>query len=323
MYVLAKGYVIDQCLSWDSSRADTVQLRLLRTILEANQNTAYGIDHNFPALVQLNDSDIVAAYQAKQSPTTYADIAPYIARIQKGEARVLTHSPVVHLGLTRGKHLLPVTQNSLAIAELYGPPLMYKALFTARPTTFISLQRSLFFRLRFPPTSTDALRILPGVEALMSGSGSHAAPQFLSVVPFRFFDGVFSHAQSLYLQQLHALYDSKLGSIHSLFLEDSIAFLDTLEQHWSHLSDDLKIGEVLDVVQPELLSDGMRAPSASEAQKLMQDLAPIKDEARAIEVERIFQPEQSKNRVRLLWPWLTVFIGASPQFAQDSQTIAR
>ena len=142
IYMRSKGYFLRRKLEWDTERADTIQIKLLRNIIEANANTVYGVDHNYSKLLALNDTEFLQTYQHQPS-ISYTELDPYLTRIIQGEQKVLSYAPVVHLAQTKGGHLLPRTPQSLKIMERYGKPFMYQSLFQARPGSFISLQKTL------------------------------------------------------------------------------------------------------------------------------------------------------------------------------------
>jgi hypothetical protein len=79
----------------------------LRAQLARHATSAYGREHDFGAI---RDCDTFA----RRVPlTSYADVAPYIARIQAGEKNVLSADPVTHLvptsGTTGARKLIPFT----------------------------------------------------------------------------------------------------------------------------------------------------------------------------------------------------------------------
>jgi GH3 auxin-responsive promoter len=84
------------------------QRRKLRVLLRANANTAFGRAHQF---------ETIASYEefARRVPLSdYAAIEPWVARIRKGENKVLTCEAVTHLvptsGSTAGRKLIPFTR---------------------------------------------------------------------------------------------------------------------------------------------------------------------------------------------------------------------
>jgi hypothetical protein len=83
------------------------QAQVLKGILRANRDTAFGVAHGFGRIADAK------AYQACVPLLTYDDIAPYIARIGSGERNVLTREPVEFLqptsGTTAGEKLIPYT----------------------------------------------------------------------------------------------------------------------------------------------------------------------------------------------------------------------
>jgi hypothetical protein len=83
------------------------QQRLLGEMISANRATWFGQRHGFDAIGSR------AAYQERVPCATYADLAPLIERVARGEPNVLTAEPVRLLeptsGTTIGEKLIPYT----------------------------------------------------------------------------------------------------------------------------------------------------------------------------------------------------------------------
>jgi hypothetical protein len=83
------------------------QERVLLSYLRRNSDTAVGREHGF------NSIRSVAEYQARVPPVSYDDMAPLVHRAARGEARVLTRTPVERLvptsGSTAAAKLVPFT----------------------------------------------------------------------------------------------------------------------------------------------------------------------------------------------------------------------
>ncbi len=90
---------------------EAVQGRWLTRFLEANADTAYGRAHGY------RDIHSVAQFRERVPVTNWESLAPWIARIERGEREVLTHEPVRVLERTSGsvagpKHV-PYTEGLL------------------------------------------------------------------------------------------------------------------------------------------------------------------------------------------------------------------
>jgi hypothetical protein len=88
----------------ESANAQQVKLREL---IERNANTAFGKAHGLQAISSYEEF-------ARRVPVSdYATLEPWIARIKRGEANVLTREPVTHLvptsGSTGARKLIPFT----------------------------------------------------------------------------------------------------------------------------------------------------------------------------------------------------------------------
>jgi hypothetical protein len=93
--------------AWASQHVARTQEKLLRQILHASRDTAFGREHRFADITDPR------TYQRRVPPADYDDFADAIRRIAAGEPRVLTEEPVVLLeptsGTTGGEKLIPYT----------------------------------------------------------------------------------------------------------------------------------------------------------------------------------------------------------------------
>jgi hypothetical protein len=89
------------------NRPAETQQNLLRRLVENNATSAYGRTHHFGAINNYED------FTRRVPLVDYEDLAPWIDRIRRGEARVLTSEPVTHLIPTSGssgaRKLIPFT----------------------------------------------------------------------------------------------------------------------------------------------------------------------------------------------------------------------
>jgi hypothetical protein len=85
----------------------SVQERVLMSCVHRSRDTVFGREHGFETIRS------IAQYQAKVAPASYDDISPIVQRAARGEAHVLTRSPVERLvptsGSTAGAKLVPFT----------------------------------------------------------------------------------------------------------------------------------------------------------------------------------------------------------------------
>ncbi len=86
---------------------EETQQRILRQLLSRNSRTAYGRAFNFESIRNYED------FKNRVPISDYEDLAPWIERIKRGEASLLTAEPVSHLiptsGSTGGRKLIPFT----------------------------------------------------------------------------------------------------------------------------------------------------------------------------------------------------------------------
>jgi hypothetical protein len=83
------------------------QRRILRRLLDINASCAYGRTHGFGEIRNYDE------FRERVPTVEYDDLEPWIARITRGEQRVLTRDPVTRLvptsGSTAGRKLIPYT----------------------------------------------------------------------------------------------------------------------------------------------------------------------------------------------------------------------
>jgi len=97
---------------WERQTRDPAiaQKRLLREIVQRNQDTAFGKNHGFTSIKSVDDF-------RKQVPTgDYESLRPYIERAKQGEKAVLTSEPIMMFTMTSGStgepKLIPVTEST-------------------------------------------------------------------------------------------------------------------------------------------------------------------------------------------------------------------
>lgn len=66
-------------LMGDARRATAVQDRLLKSLIRANAESAYGVEHGFSSIRNYDD------FQARVPVNRYADIAPWVERVKSGD----------------------------------------------------------------------------------------------------------------------------------------------------------------------------------------------------------------------------------------------
>jgi hypothetical protein len=95
-----------------------VQAGVLRSILQQNQNSAFGQQHRFADLLQADDASLAARYASLVPIARYEDLQAAIARIAAGEQQVLTEAPVIAFeetgGSSGGHKQIPYTLAGLA-----------------------------------------------------------------------------------------------------------------------------------------------------------------------------------------------------------------
>ena len=145
-----------------------VQSGLLRTRLEANVSTSYGVDHGFSDLLSKasKSSDaLVDAFRSQLPLTRPEDYVSYVDRVANGEASVINAEPETMLAATSGtsgrRNLLPNTPTMSSTFFSRGILVVFDTLRRTCPEAF-SLQRTC--KLAFAPSwtfSVGGLRIGP------------------------------------------------------------------------------------------------------------------------------------------------------------------
>lgn len=108
------GSIVPNTLAFERAlgRPEETQRRKLRALLRAQEDTAFGREHGFRHV------DDVAAFQRRVPVRDYAEHAPWVDRIARGETNVLTSEPVRMLertsGSTAGDKWIPFTAGLLA-----------------------------------------------------------------------------------------------------------------------------------------------------------------------------------------------------------------
>jgi hypothetical protein len=86
---------------------EIAQQERLRTYLDQNRHTAFGLAHNFGSIRNYEE------YAQRVPPMDYESLQPWIERIRRGEPNVLTSEPVTRLvptsGSSGGRKLIPFT----------------------------------------------------------------------------------------------------------------------------------------------------------------------------------------------------------------------
>ena len=92
-------------------RPDVAQEQKLLGIVRRNRDTVYGKEHRFERIRSIKD------FQACVPPSTYATLSPYIERLRRGEANVLTAEQPLMFATTSGttgrSKYIPVTPSYL------------------------------------------------------------------------------------------------------------------------------------------------------------------------------------------------------------------
>lgn len=109
-----------------AERPQDVQNGLLRRLVKANADTAFGKDHGFASIRTEDD------YRRQVPIRDYEGLRPYVNRITAGEQAVLTSAAPRMLNMTSGTtgepKYIPVTPESMKLASSFSLEWIYRAL---------------------------------------------------------------------------------------------------------------------------------------------------------------------------------------------------
>ena len=121
-----KGSGLARKLDRAAERPQNVQNDLLRRMVKANANTAFGKDHGFASIRTEAD------YRRQVPIRDYEGLRPYVNRITAGEHTVLTAAAPRMLNMTSGTtgepKYIPVTPESMKLASSFSLEWIYRAL---------------------------------------------------------------------------------------------------------------------------------------------------------------------------------------------------
>ena len=167
----------------DCAAFERTQRTLLRNLLAQNAATAYGRAHGFGALA--TSEDVVGAYRRRMPLATYADVEPYVKRIEEGEENVLNAAGETMLARTSGTSgrvaLLPTTAAMSSTFFVRGILVVFDVL--ARRGCLDHLQHSC--KLAFRATPRFTCRVLHDHHRRASTRPTHRRAQVHGPRPAR------------------------------------------------------------------------------------------------------------------------------------------
>ena len=255
--------------------APALNTQALRDTLKRNAGSVYGVKHDFQRL--LAASDLVAAFQAQVSLSTYGDYEPYITRIASGETNVLTRDPVHMLagsaGTTGRPKRIPRTRRAqrhhMALVVLAGQAVVDQGVPGARlPYRGISLMS--FYAP--PAPETGRIPVMAGPNAGIARVRRYIPVLWCAPEPVY---GVADPVAAFYLHALFALRDADALYIETPFASQVAGWLGLIQSRQAELLRDLQLGTVTTelpltdderhALQPHLHADPARAAAVAAA----------------------------------------------------------
>ena len=201
----------------DCAAFERTQRTLLRDLLRQNAATAYGRAHGFGALA--TSEDVVGAYRRRMPLATYADVEPYVKRIEAGEENVLNAAGETMLARTSGTSgrvaLLPTTAAMSSTFFIRGILVVFDVL--ARRGCLDHLQHSCKLAFRATPRFTDrGLRVGPNSSGPQDRSFEKLR-RVLYSTPRAGYE-ILDDEAALFVHALFAAKDANLGLVEANFV---------------------------------------------------------------------------------------------------------
>ncbi len=227
-------------------RSEAINQHTLRSLLTANANTEFGLNHHFTEA--LDSIRPVEAYKARVPLQTYSDVEPFIDRIARHEPNILTAEPVEFFAGTAGTTAqlkrIPRTKASRELSMRYIAMLSRGAIQRELPGGMAALQGrginlmsgagSTFSRPgeipTFASTNSGIKHIRQHIPRLWT---SPALVYELTDIP-----------SALYLHALFGLYDPAVSYLSSIFATHLTVWFDLIERNLEQLLADISSGTI-------------------------------------------------------------------------------
>jgi hypothetical protein len=269
-------------------RARAVDAEALRRILVANQCCEIGRKHAFATLAR-----DPGAFRRAVPLQRWADVAPDVDRMARGEGGVLCTEPVIFFALSSGttgaSKRIPATATSFAWQRRY-----YTGLNPAVPAARVPLAGAPYQGISLLSAAGVKRSTEGGIPiALASANGlsrvKRIAP-YLWTSPWTVFE-VEDMDACWYLHALFGLRSPTVKFLNAVFAPHLLSWLQFVEARWEPLLRDIADGRVgAEVALPA-------------AQRRALDAALRPDPARAADLARAARPG-SPGLVRRVWPWI-------------------
>lgn len=280
-----------------TARARQIQEEQLRTILQQNASTEYGMRYGFSHI------HTVQEFQDRVPLSCHRDYEPYIDRLLSGGTCQLTKEEPVYFAITSGStgtpKYVPVTETDMAIHYnyIYGgvfgmvqehcPQVPPEALFGK------IFQVGEFAKTHLPGGQMCGVRSA-SLYQWLDREGAFDASDYCVPKGVLFPDKV---EDLTYVKVRFALAERNITAIHSVFLHRVVGILDYIRKNWALLLKDLAAGTV---------DSGIPLPEHWR-QKVCQWLPP--DPRRAEELRALRLDAHPEDMVPRIWPNIRYIVG--------------
>jgi len=261
----------------DCAAFERTQRTLLKDLLAQNAETAYGRAHGFGALA--TSEDVVGAYRRRMPLATYADVEPYVKRIEAGEENVLNAAGETMLARTSGTSgrvaLLPTTAEMSSTFFVRGILVVFDVL--ARRGCLDHLQHSCKLAFRATPRFTDhGLRVGPNSSGPQDRSFEKLR-RVLYSTPKAGYE-ILDDEAALYVHALFAAKDANLGLVEANFVTLPARLLGLLRDE--RIARAIEMGTIDDDIRTRIgdgladeLEEALRGPDAERAAQIREAAA--------------------------------------------------
>lgn len=267
-----------------TENAPEINKNLVLEMVKRNADTEYGKKYHFNEIKTIED------YKNKVPFSIYDDYAPYIERMVRGEAGLITNDPVVHYALTSGSvdnpKKIPVSEQTVKLYREYATQFSFAVINRALGKKWKKGRGLNLMEVKFEKLPNGLF------AGSISGRGVYSIKNLLFlmftspkeiVFPTEIMDSKYAHLR-------FALMDRSLSYIVSAFMTAVSDLMKYLEINWEILVEDIEKG----IINPDI-----KIPEDVKKQ-LMTYIKP--DPQRAAELRKEFEKGFEKPIIPRIWP---------------------